>query len=836
MRQTARLVAVMVALSVTGVLAADWPWVYGPARNGTSDQKGLLRTWPQDGPKVLWTAPVGLGFGGAAVSAGNVYVLDRDEKVGDKLRVFDLASGKELWSFAYDAPGAFMFAGSRTTPTVDGNLVYTSGPLGDLYAIDTKTHKPVWHKNIWKDFGGGELPRWAIVQHPLIYGNLLIVAPQTAQAGVVAYDKLTGELKWKSPALSGLPGYVSPMIIKIGGADHVVMTMASVGRGRTAKDGSVNGLDPADGKVLWSYMGWQCGIPVPQPVDAGDGRILITGGYGAGSAMFQVKKQRRRHVRRDRAVQEPRLRRAHPAAASVQGPLLLPLHGQRAQRRPGGDEHGRPDQVEDRPAAGVRAWRFDSGRRPAVDDGRQHEAVSHRARSVRVQANRQRGDPRAGRQLGAAGAGRWQAARARAEAVEGPAGRPIDRGAASPPPVVRAECGSIRTRLFPALIAAVVLTGHTTLPQSAAQSSSESSASGFTAHTIASGLSGGYQVVVADLNRDDKPDVIAVASGLTELRWYENPGWESHVLVGALSQPINAAAYDVDGDDIPEIALAHGFSNVYANSLGNVSILTHQGDPTRPWSIKEIDRVPTSHRLRFADVEGTGRKLLVNFPLIGPRARVPEYRDHVSLLMYRPGEWKREVISDREEGVVHGVLSTAWNDGRRDSLLSASFLGVHLLQFDKGLWKRTLVTRGDPGDWPKSGSSDVIVGHLGRERFVATIEPWHGNKIVIYRQQMGAWTRRVIDESIADGHTIVVGDFDGDARDEVVGRRETGHAQRPCVSRDKYQGRHLVEAVSGRWGYGGRGMRGGGSEQRQAPRHRVHRHGDREHQVVRESK
>ena len=291
MRQTARLVAVMVALSVTGVLAADWPWVYGPARNGTSDQKGLLRTWPQDGPKVLWTAPVGLGFGGAAVSGGNVYVLDRDEQVGDKLRVFELASGKELWSFAYDAPGTFMFAGSRTTPTVDGNLVYTSGPLGDLYAIDTKTHKPVWHKNIWKDFGGGELPRWAIVQHPLIYGNLLIVAPQTAQAGVVAYDKLTGELKWKSPALSGLPGYVSPMIIKIAGADHVVMTMASVGRGRTAKDGSVNGLDPASGKVLWSYMGWQCAIPVPQPVDAGDGRILITGGYGAGSAMFQVKKQ-----------------------------------------------------------------------------------------------------------------------------------------------------------------------------------------------------------------------------------------------------------------------------------------------------------------------------------------------------------------------------------------------------------------------------------------------------------------------------------------------------------------------------------------------------------------
>ncbi len=135
------------------------------------------------------------------------------------------------------------------------------------------------------------LPRWAIVQHPLIYGNLLIVAPQTSQAGVVAYDKLTGELKWQSAPLSGLPGYVSPSIVKVAGEDHIVMTMASVGRGRTAKDGSVNGLDPKSGKVLWTYMNWQCPIPVPQPVDAGEGRVLITGGYSAGSAMFKVQKK-----------------------------------------------------------------------------------------------------------------------------------------------------------------------------------------------------------------------------------------------------------------------------------------------------------------------------------------------------------------------------------------------------------------------------------------------------------------------------------------------------------------------------------------------------------------
>jgi hypothetical protein len=131
------------------------------------------------------------------------------------------------------------------------------------------------------------------------------------------------------------------------------------------------------------------------------------------------------------------------------------------------------------------------------------------------------------------------------------------------------------------------------------------------------------------------------------------------------------------------------------------------------------------------------------------------------------------VITDTEEGVVHGILATAWDGGTRESLLSASFLGVSLLQFDKGQWKRTLVTKGDPADWPKGGSSDVIVGDLGRERFVAAIEPWHGNKVVIYRQDKGAWTRHVIDEAIADGHTIVAGDFDGDGRDElVVGERQ----------------------------------------------------------------
>jgi outer membrane protein assembly factor BamB len=285
------MTAMVMALSVVSVIAADWPSIYGPKRDGTSDQKGLLRTWPKEGPKVLWTTAVGPGFGGPAISGGQVYLLDRDDRVGDKLRVFDLASGKELWTFAYDAPGSYDFAGSRSTPTVDGEFVYVAGPLGDLHAINTKTHKPVWRKNIWRDFGGGELPTWAIAQNPLVYRNLLIVAPQAPQAGVVAYDKLTGDIKWKTAALTGTAGYVTPSIVKVAGADHLVMISASLGRGRNARDGSVNGYDPLTGKVLWTYRGWQNVIPVPQAVDAGEGRILITGGYGAGTAMIRIDRK-----------------------------------------------------------------------------------------------------------------------------------------------------------------------------------------------------------------------------------------------------------------------------------------------------------------------------------------------------------------------------------------------------------------------------------------------------------------------------------------------------------------------------------------------------------------
>jgi outer membrane protein assembly factor BamB len=164
--------------------------------------------------------------------------------------------------------------------------------FGDVHCVDAKTHKPVWKKNVWTDFGGGKVPMWAIAQNPLVYKNTVILASQTEKAGVVAYEKATGNVAWASPALPGKVGYVSPAIVQIAGQDHLVMITAgpSARRGDGGPPGEVVGMDPASGKTLWNYQGWQCSIPVPNVTAIGDGRIFITGGYKAGSAMIKVEK------------------------------------------------------------------------------------------------------------------------------------------------------------------------------------------------------------------------------------------------------------------------------------------------------------------------------------------------------------------------------------------------------------------------------------------------------------------------------------------------------------------------------------------------------------------
>jgi len=290
---------------ISEAYAQDWPQFLGPDRDSKSPQKNILRSWPEQGPEVLWTVDVGIGYGGPVVKDGRVYLLDRDDETGDIMRCFDLTGGKELWSFNYDAPGTVMFPGSRSVPAIDGDHIYSCGVLGDLYCFDINTHQPVWNKNVWTDFGGisgvganggrasseaGSFPTWAISQCPLVYGNLLILASQAPEAGVVAYDKHTGNVVWKTPSL-GEVGYVSPAMVKIDGADHLVMVTAS-GGGRNAPviPGKIVGIDPKTGKILWEYADWICRIPIPSAVNAGDNKVLVVGGYELGAVMIQVEK------------------------------------------------------------------------------------------------------------------------------------------------------------------------------------------------------------------------------------------------------------------------------------------------------------------------------------------------------------------------------------------------------------------------------------------------------------------------------------------------------------------------------------------------------------------
>ena len=309
MKTKVMLIAIIVMITAGSTLA-DWPQYLGPDRNSISPEKGILRSWPDNGPEVLWNVSVGRGFGGPVIKDGKVYLLDRDDKVGDNLRCFDLSNGKELWNFAYDAPGNVMFPGSRSVPIVEGNCVYSCGHNGDVYCIDINTHKAVWNKNVWTDFGGkpasssaggfgrgrgpGSFPIWGITQCPLIYGDLVIVASQAPQAGVVAYKKLTGNVKWKTPNL-GNESYASTSVVKIDGSDHVVMVISSTNpignRDLPQTLGNVVGIEPLTGKILWEYDKWHCHISVPSAVDAGDNKVLVVGGYELGATMIKVGKK-----------------------------------------------------------------------------------------------------------------------------------------------------------------------------------------------------------------------------------------------------------------------------------------------------------------------------------------------------------------------------------------------------------------------------------------------------------------------------------------------------------------------------------------------------------------
>ena len=300
----------------------------------------------------------------------------------------------------------------------------------------------------------------------------------------------------------------------------------------------------------------------------------------------------------------------------------------------------------------------------------------------------------------------------------------------------------------------------------------------FKAHVIESKIPGGYSLLVADMNRDGLPDVIGLSTRMSELAWYENPNWERHVLVREMNGLVNMAAQDLDGDGIPELALENEFSMVAAQSQGLVWLLKHQVDPRELWKPSKIDALITSHHVAWADIDGDGKKELINAPLIGPKALAPKYEDHVALVYYRvpgnlQGDWDRHTIDDQLTGVLHRVRVVQWQPGKRQQLLTAGFDGIVLHQAvgagNAIRWENTRLTKGHEEEAPRAGTSDVAIGRLKKRRILAAVEPWHGNEVVVYTQDKTRnWRRRVIFSDLKEGHEVCVGDLNGDGRDDIV--------------------------------------------------------------------
>jgi hypothetical protein len=289
-------------------------------------------------------------------------------------------------------------------------------------------------------------------------------------------------------------------------------------------------------------------------------------------------------------------------------------------------------------------------------------------------------------------------------------------------------------------------------------------------HEIATGLRGGYHVVATDLNKDGRVDLLAVATGpKIDLVWYENPSWTPHVMASGFPAMINADAFDTDGDGYPEVVLQSGFSTTPAKGDGVMTMLSKGADVNAPWTAKEFDRMPSVHRVRWVDAEGNGRKVVINAPLGGVNGVPPDYKDKVAIYAYNTKDLKRQTVTDADEGVLHGLHVVDWDGKGRESFLAASFMGIHLYRYAGGTWQRTRLTAGNPDPWPKNGSSDVAVLRTKAGRQLASIEPWHGNQVVIYRGKGETWDQRtVIDDTLNDGHTLQSGDLDGDGVDEVV--------------------------------------------------------------------
>jgi outer membrane protein assembly factor BamB len=278
MMKTGWLLLLALGLSALGASAADWPQWRGPQRDGISRETGLLKEWPQAGPKLLYQVKdIGFGYSTPAVVGERIYLLSSEGLDNESVLALSAKDGKRVWSTRIGKVGNPdqnpSYPTSRSTPTVDGGLLYALGSDGDLVCLETATGKARWQKNVRAEFGG-QPGTWAYSESPLIDGETLVCTPGGSQAAMVALNKKTGNVLWKSSVPGGdRAGYASVIIVEAGGVKQYVQFLEK----------GVVGVDAKTGKFLWRYDKTAQGSPanIPTPV-AHEGYVYTASSRGGG--------------------------------------------------------------------------------------------------------------------------------------------------------------------------------------------------------------------------------------------------------------------------------------------------------------------------------------------------------------------------------------------------------------------------------------------------------------------------------------------------------------------------------------------------------------------------
>jgi outer membrane protein assembly factor BamB len=261
----------------------DWPQFRGPRRDNLSRETGLLKTWPQKGPKLLWTCEeAGIGYSGPAVVGDRLYTMGGDE-TNDFVIALDTKTGKKVWSTPIGPYVRNNFgSGPRGTPTVDGGRLYALSSSGQLVCLKSDSGEKVWSVSLTGEDGlGGGKPFWNYSESPLVDGDRLVCSPGGSQGTVAALDKETGKVRWRCTELTDTAAYSSMVPVDVGGVrQYVQLTMKGVA-----------GVAAKDGRLLWYYRHPKYRTAViPTPI-VRDNYVYAAVGYGAGDVMLKLTPQ-----------------------------------------------------------------------------------------------------------------------------------------------------------------------------------------------------------------------------------------------------------------------------------------------------------------------------------------------------------------------------------------------------------------------------------------------------------------------------------------------------------------------------------------------------------------